>query len=61
MACHVYDLDFRWIMTITICDMQSEDSDSQSVLWFGIVEHMKIHGVNDISFRGFVVDIAHAN
>ena len=37
LACHVYDPDFRRITTITICDMQSEDSNSQCLLWFGIV------------------------
>ena len=28
------------------------------MLWFGIVEHMKTHGINNILFHGFMADNA---
>jgi hypothetical protein len=37
MACHVYDSAYCHVMTIAICDMQSEDAAAQSVLWIWIV------------------------
>jgi hypothetical protein len=33
MACHVYDSTYCSVMTIVVCDMQSEDVAVQSVLW----------------------------
>ena len=33
MACHVYDSAYYWIMTVAICDMQSEDATAQILLW----------------------------
>lgn len=49
-------------MMTVICNMQLEDYDSQCMLWFGIVEHiMHKHGVNDMSFHGFMVDSAQTN
>lgn len=41
--------------------MQLKYSSSHYLLWFGIVEHMKTHGVNNISLCGFMVDNAIAN
>jgi hypothetical protein len=32
MACHVYDSTYYSVMTIAVCDMQSEDATAQSVL-----------------------------
>jgi hypothetical protein len=33
MACHVYDLAYCKMMTITICDMQFEGMEVQQVMW----------------------------
>jgi hypothetical protein len=32
MACHVYDSTYCRVMTIAVCDMQSEDATAQMVL-----------------------------
>ncbi len=32
-ACHVYDSFYYKVMTIVICDMQSEDMEIQCVMW----------------------------
>lgn len=61
MACHVYDPVFRRVMTIAICDMQSEDADSQCLLWFSMINLMKNHGLSNINFKGFMADSAQAN
>lgn len=60
-ACPICDLYFRWIMTTITCDMQLEDYDSQCMLWFGIIELTKKHGVNGMSFHGFMVENAQTN
>lgn len=56
MVCYVYNPN--WVMTIAICDIQSKDVDNQCLLWFALIEHMKKHGVYNVSFQGFMVDSA---
>jgi hypothetical protein len=61
MACHVYDSTYYYIMTITICDMQSEDAAVQSVLWKNLNVVLMRHGVLEPKFKGFMADSARVN
>lgn len=60
-ACHVYDSTYAKVMTIAICDMQSETKDAQSYLWRMLNEVMARHGVVNVNFKGFMADSAQAN
>lgn len=33
MACHVYDLVYCKVMTITVCDIESKDIEVHYMLW----------------------------
>jgi hypothetical protein len=48
-------------MTITVCDMQSEDAAAQMVLWKNLNDVMVRHGVPEPKFKGFMADSAQAN
>jgi hypothetical protein len=48
-------------MTITICDMQSEDTTAQSVLWKNLNVVLAKDGVPEPKFKGFMADSAQAN
>jgi hypothetical protein len=61
MACHVYDSTYCRVMTIAICDMQSEDVVAQSVVWKNLNALMAQHGVDKMNFKGFMTDSAQAN
>jgi hypothetical protein len=61
MACHVYDSTYCQVMTIAICDMQSEDVAAQMVLWKNLNDVMARHGVPEPKFKGFMADSAQAN
>lgn len=61
MACHVYDSTYCRVMTIAMCDMQSEDAVAQSVLWKNLNTVMARHGVPKVNFKGFMADSAQAN
>jgi hypothetical protein len=61
MACHVYDSTYCCIMTIAVCDMQSEDAATQSVLWKNLNVVVAKHGVPKPKFKGFMVDSTQAN
>ena len=61
MACHVYDSLYCKVMTIAVCDMQSEDCSAQVLLWRNLNSIVQRHGVDDIQFKGFMADSAQAN
>jgi hypothetical protein len=61
MACHVYDSTYCLVMTIVVCDMQSEDVAAQSVVWKNLNAFMAQHGVDKDNFKGFMADSAQAN
>jgi hypothetical protein len=61
MACHVYDSAYCRVMTITVCDMQSEDAVAQMVLWKNLNDVMARHGVPEPKFKEFMADSAQAN
>jgi hypothetical protein len=61
MACHMYDSAYCKIMTIAICDMQSEDVAAQTVFWRNLNAVAERHGVENPNFKGFMADSAQAN
>ena len=61
MACHVYDSQYKKVMTIAICDMQSEDTEIQVQFWRSLNAVMQKHGVANPNFKGFMADSAMAN
>jgi len=61
MACHVYDPQYKKVMTISTCDMQSEDTEIQVQFWKSLNAVMSRHGVDHPNFKGFMADSAMAN
>jgi hypothetical protein len=58
MACHVYDFTYCSVMTIAVCDMQSEDAAAQSVLWKNLNIILARHSIPKPKFKGFMADSA---
>jgi hypothetical protein len=56
LACHVYDSKYCKVMTITCCDMQSEDGAAQPLLWKNLNTVMVENGVLTVNFKGFMAD-----
>ena len=61
MACHGYDSVYCRIMTIAICDMQSEDVAAQTVFWRNLNAVLERYGVENLNFKGFMANSAQAN
>ena len=61
MASHVYDSKYCKVMTIAICDMQSEDAEAQELFWTQLNIVMPENGVDTVNFKGFMADSAQAN
>ena len=61
MASHVYDSKYCKVMTIAICDMQSEDAEAQELFWTQLNTVMRENGVDTVNFKGFMADSAQAN
>ena len=61
MACHVYDSTYCQVMTIAVCDMQSEDAAAQMVLYKNLNVVIARHSVPSPKFKGFMADSAQAN
>ena len=61
MACHVYDSQYCRVMTVAVCDMQSEDCEAQCVMWRCLNEVMARYGVLIVNFMGFMADSVGAN
>ena len=61
MACHVYNSLYCKVMTIAVCDMQSENYTAQVLFWKNLNSVVQRHGVDDIQFKGFMADSAQAN
>ena len=61
MACHVYDLQYRKVMTIATCDMQSEDTNIQVQFWQSLNAVMAQCGLDHPNFKDFIADSAMAN
>jgi hypothetical protein len=61
VACHVYDSSYCRVMTIAICDMQSEDVEAQLVFWRNLNAVAARHGISKPQFKGFMANSAQAN
>lgn len=61
MACHVYDSTYCKVMTIAICDMQSEDVVAQCIFWNNLNAVVARHNILKPVFKGFMADNAQAN
>jgi hypothetical protein len=61
IACHVYDPCYCRVMTIAVCDMQSEDCIAQINFWKNLNVVMGKHGIALPYFKGFMADCAQAN
>jgi hypothetical protein len=61
MVCHVYDSACCQVMTIAVCNMQSEDAIVQSVLWKNLNDVMVKYGIPESKFKGFMADSTQAN
>jgi hypothetical protein len=61
MVYHVYDAAYCKVMTIAICDMQSEDTKVQCIMWREFNDLMRKYGVENPNFKVFMVDSAQVN
>jgi hypothetical protein len=61
MACHVYDAVYCKVITIAVCDRQSEDTKVQCIMWKELNDLMAKNGVENTNFKGFMADSVHAN
>ena len=61
MACHVYNSKYYKVMTIALCDMQSEDAAAQESFWLQLNIVLQNNGMENLNFKGFMVDSAGAN
>jgi hypothetical protein len=54
MGCHAYDMTYCKVLTIFICDMQSDDVDSQVLVWFSLTRLFKKVGkIENVNFKGY--------
>ena len=61
MACHVYDSKYCRVMSIAICDMQSEDIVAQTIFWRNLNAVVARHDIPNPKFKGFMADSVQAN
>jgi hypothetical protein len=61
MGIHVYDPDYWKVMTIVVCDMQSEAADVQERVWLSLLNVLDKNGVTNVNFKGFMCDSTQAN
>jgi hypothetical protein len=61
MACHMYDAAYCKSMTIAVCDMQSEDTKVQCIMWRELNDLIRKNNVENPNFKGFMVDSVQAN
>jgi hypothetical protein len=54
MGIDVYDPEYRKVMTIAVCDMQSEIVVAQERVWLSILNVMDKGGVSNVNFKGFM-------
>jgi hypothetical protein len=57
MAYHVYDPTYYKVMTITICNMQFENTIAQQIMWMKLNATMLKHGFHKLNSKRFMADI----
>jgi hypothetical protein len=55
---HVYDLIYYMVMTIAVCDMQSENTTAQFILWRKLNTIVVKKRLGTFVFKEFMVDNA---
>jgi hypothetical protein len=59
MGCHVYDMTYYKVLIIIICDMQSDDLDSQVFMRSSLTRLVKKVGrIENVNFKGFMANDA---
>lgn len=61
LACHVYNNEYRKVLMIVCCDMQSEDGLTQTNFWENLNYVMVENEVPRVNLKGFMGANAHAN
>ena len=60
ITCHVYDSTYCKVMTIDVCDMQTEGTEGQLIFWRCLNKIMAQNGLFDPNFKVFMCDNAQA-
>jgi hypothetical protein len=58
MVCHMYDAAYCKVMTIAVCDMQSEDTKVQCIIWRELNNFIRKNDVENPNFKGFMANRA---
>jgi hypothetical protein len=58
MTYHVYNPTYCKVFIVVVCDMQSEDTKAQRLMWTKLNQTMLKHGSPKPKFKGFMVDSA---
>jgi hypothetical protein len=61
MGVHIYDPEYCKVITIAVCDMQSESSDAQTQVWLSMLNILDKNGMSNVNFKGFMCDSTQAN
>ncbi len=62
IGCHVYDMTYCKVLTIATCDMESNDVDSQVLMWSSLTRLVKKVGIiENVNFKGFMANNAQTN
>jgi len=61
MAYHVYNLQYKKVLTIAMSDMQSKDIKVQVQCWRNLNIVMARHRVDQSNFKGFMANNTMAN
>ena len=61
IGCHVYNSTYCKVMTIAVCDMQTESTEGQLIYWHCLNKVMNKNGIPYPNFKGFMCDSALAN
>ena len=61
IVCQVYDNKYCKVMTIALCDMQSQDAEAQELFWVQLNRVMRKNVVKNTNFNGFMADRTGAN
>jgi hypothetical protein len=57
MGYHVYDMTYCKLLIIAICDVQSNEVDSQVLMWSSLTRLVKKVGkIKNVNFKGFMVN-----
>jgi len=61
MAYHMYDTEYKKVMTIAMADMQFEDTKVLVQFWRSLNTIIEQHGVANTNFKGFMANNTMAN